>query len=163
MAEPRVIDSTPVEEVSPTETATEILPAETPQQSSATRMQRLNQALSNHLNSLHENKVAEMSQDASRNWQQEYYQRQTTGYKPPPSEAQDSGRTPIDEEYTENMMETGIEMSGAHQSMFKAKEVDCSNTASEVLTSLSGVFGGRVKCSDTPDFQKYIDARLKKK
>lgn len=137
--------------------------SETPAQTSTGRLERLNRALSSHLNSMNEKKVAQMSEEASRNWQQDYYQRQTSGYQPPPEQQADTPPS-INEnvQYTEDMLEYGVEMSAAHQSQFKAKNVDCSTMAGKIAVSMMGISGGRVKCTEKPDFQKYIDARLKK-
>lgn len=152
-----VVEQSPVVEESNSGTL-----SEPPEQSSTGRLERLNQALSSHLNKMHEQQVTQMSEEASRNWHQDYYQRQTSGYKPPSQPQVQSKRDGPNIDYTESMMDTGIEMSADHQSQFKAKEVDCSTTAGEVARSLAGMFGGRVKCNDNSGFQKYIDARLKK-
>jgi hypothetical protein len=48
------------------------------------------------------------------------------------------------------------------QIVIKPKEVDCNNDAAWVLTNLSGLFGGTMKCQKVSGHQDYINKRLNK-
>lgn len=133
--------------------------------SSSSRMERRNQALSSHLNKLQETQLHQMSQNAARNKDQIFYEQQTQGLKYDPQRFNSNvggGLNNSNLEYMEQMHLTGIEMSAAHQSQLKPTTVDCDSAAGKVAKTMSIFLGGRVSCNKTPEFQKYIDARLNK-
>ena len=133
--------------------------------SSPSRMERRNQALSSHLNKLQEVQIQQMSQDAVRNKDQIFYERQTQGLSYDPQKFANSAQGGLNSsnlEYMEQMHLTGMEMSVEHQSQLEPSNVDCTSTSGKIAQTMSFFMGGRVSCTPAPDFQKYIDARLNK-
>jgi len=101
---------------------------------STSNLQRLNQALSSHLGQIADQEMQAMSNDAVRNRARDFYQQQTQGY------------SLVEEDPNER----------------PTKNIDCSGTGGKAVGMLSGLLGGTLRCTDKPDFQKYIDARLNK-
>lgn len=101
---------------------------------SESRSQRLSNALSSHLRSLEQQKMGELETTITRNRNQIMYEQSIERIALP--------KEPEPE--------------------FKTKAIDCSSTTGEIAGLLSSLAGGTLRCSDTPDFQKYIDARLNK-
>ncbi|MCC2605010.1 cell envelope integrity protein TolA [Planctobacterium marinum] len=97
-------------------------------------LQRLNQALSSHLGQIAEQEMQAMSNDAVRNRDQTFYQQQTQGYN---LVEEDPNKRPT-------------------------KNIDCSGTTGKTVGILSGLLGGTLRCTEKPDFQRYIDSRLNK-
>lgn len=97
-------------------------------------LQRLNQSLSSHLGQIAEQEMQAMSNDAVRNRARDFYQQQTQGY------------SLVEEDPNER----------------PTKNIDCSGAGGKTVGMLSGLLGGTLRCTDKPDFQKYIDARLNK-
>lgn len=111
--------------------------SDTPQTSSAdsgSRLQQLNQALSSHLNNLAEQKIQSLTENATNQRAEQFYQQQTQGYQLPVAEPE-----------------------------LKIKKIDCSNAASKTVGMFSAMLGGNLRCTEQPDFQRFIDARLGKK
>lgn len=100
---------------------------------SGSRLHRLNQALSSHLNNLSEQKIQSLTESATNRREEQFYRQQTKGYQLPFEEPQ-----------------------------MKVKKINCSNTVGMAAGAISGLLGGNLRCTEQPDFQRFIDARLNK-